>query len=292
MADTANAGGGNSTDTSTQTGGAAQTDFKVPDGKVLLDATEHQRLTQNNERVRGMQPYWETGSKYGIKKPEDLEPLGRLSRAASKRGIDMGKLIEAMEAEEQAAVEESTGGAATFDVAKFKKELGGEFISRADFEKLTAKQQAKFQHDQLLASEKALIEKTAKEILGDKANPWNMRSMTALLESRRGAYPTGHPLSEEHLSPYDEKSLSALLPDLKKEWASVTGAEIEQEADAALKGKRVPTVAGSAETHKSKNTTEAEPDLPGTPGHTAKVRAAIAEQDRRRGGGTVSSLGG
>lgn len=303
MADPVNTGGGNSTGAQTGTtgsAGAAQTEFKVPDGKVLIDTAEHERFRQNTERVRGMQGYFEAGSKYGFKKPDDF---GRLARLTDK-GLTLDQLLAAMD--EQATTTQQGGDAdAPMTRAQWEQEkakLTQEWTQRSTGE--TAYATAFADHKLGMQQEKALVEKAIAELLGENPTPWEKETMADIVEARlnkaRGLYPDGHALhpsiakDRAELRPFTDKDLAPIWESLKKARSTAAGAEVAAIADeAAKKGGRVSTPAGSSSTASTKKPDEGKPNTrPGGLPPAEDVEAAYKRRQAGRGRGPVSSLSG
>lgn len=290
MAESVNTGGGNST--GAEAAGAVQTEFKVPDGKVLIDSAEHERFRQNTERVRGMQSFYETASKTGFKKAEDFDKHAKFQARLKELGITPEQLMAA-QAEDQTA---NTEGAAVDFAALDKRYLTPEQVKAMLAEERTAGD-ARGEHKIRMAQEAALVEKFTAELLGEKPSDWDKRAITAavkeMLTEKRGLYSTDHPLHKDTWAPYDEKSLGSVFEEVRKLRALSAGEEMVKEGDAALKGKKLSTPAGSSPSTATKPPSKADQERrPGNLPPKAAVEADYRKRVAARGGGPVSSMGG
>ena len=295
MATTEN-GGGNSV--TPPNDGTAQTEFKVPEGKVILDSADYERFRQNTERVRGMQSYYEAGNKYGLKRPEDfarLEQINKFEGLLKNKGMTMDQMLAAFESPQQ------TEGSAGFDMATLEKEFSGKFVAAdkldSEFETRFGKYTALNEHKAAYSKEPELLAQALKDALPENADPRDRRALAAEVRAlmsdynRREMYPENHPLHKEHLAPWTDKHIAKLIADVKKELALADGEAMAKAGDAVLKGK-VSTPAGSTSTTPTKNPKPNDDQRPGGLPSKASVEAAYAKKQARRGGGPVSSMGG
>jgi hypothetical protein len=277
-----------------QTSAPAQpaTEFKVPDGKMLVDATEYQR---NQERVRGMQTYYERGSKAGFKRPEDLEKLGKFNATLSERGLNIDGLMQAFvtEQEDKGVDTEAMNPAKLEQMFEKWAEKKG-LVKSADLDTREQKIHALSAHKESMAKESSAVDSFVKGLLGDTATDRDKRLLALYvkdtLESRRNVYPEGHPLHESELAAFDEKGLAPVFEEVKKFWAVGQGEEMAQAGDAALKGK-VPSPAGAPPKAPSKPSKEVEM-RPGGRFPVSTIEAAAAKKQAARGGKPISSIGG
>lgn len=276
-----------------QTAPAQPADFKVPEGKVLLDASEAETWKRNSERLRGVEPFWQAATKAGLRDPKQFDVLGQLVKSATSKKVDLNALIQALNSDMEADPGPTADGQ-TLDLASIKKQLGGEFMSRADFEKELAKERAMRAHESAMSSEKGLLDKALSGLLGENVTDWDRRSVMAFIDAKRGLYPEDHPLHGSSLSPFDEKALSGVLEELKKERAALTGKQLESAADAAIKGTKTPSAAGGgvSATNKTKSDDEGDENEVGSKSHRNKVEKLAEQLAARRAKGPLSSLGG
>lgn len=257
-ADGAGAGGGGGAAAE----GAAQIgEFKVPEGKALLDIAEVERYKQNSERVRGMQPYWEAGSRYGIKKPEDFEPIGRLYGTLKSRNMTPDQIIKLMEGE--AEQDQSVP-----DIAALEKKFGENYIPKDKFESELNRRDALYEHRSAVKLEQELVAKATASLLGDNPSPREKflieRAMRAEFSDpkNRRLYDQNHALHKEEIMPLDEKGVNSIVEMVKKELGIADGAELEKIGKAAAKGTTTPAGApsplGKAKQEDDPNTTMSE----------------------------------
>jgi len=224
----------------------------MPEGKVLADANEYAVLKQNNERVRGMQPYWEAGSKYGIKKPEDFESVGKWRKfedTLKAKGMTTDQIIAAFDAPTQ---EESGAG---LDLATIEKQLGQKFMPVDKFHEELARRDALSEHKNMTAREKELFNKHLNELLGENPSSkdkfltqYALRGLIEDFEREqpfRRAYDDKHPLRNEYLAPLDEKGLAAVIDEFKKNIAESDGADMAKLGKAAAQSKPTAAPAGN-----------------------------------------------
>lgn len=284
MADPVTTGGGDPAAQTLSGSSSSPPAFTVPDGKMLLDKLEHDR---NLSRLNGYQQYQTAGAKYGFKTPKDFERLSFLQT----KGITLDQLAAAFANDDAATAGQPDGDA--FDPVRFKKELGGEFVSKSEIEKLMAKQSAMADHKVARARESDMVSKALSELLGEKPSDFEKAAMAALLKEKMGGrlYPEGHPLYEDDFAPHDEQSIKPILDELRKIRAESAGAEVARIGQAAVAGKKTPTPAGSSAPSTSKNDDKPRTRADGRP-HPDDVQAEFERRQAARKQGTVSSVGG
>lgn len=245
MADAANAGGG--TPSATHVEAPVQTEYQPPEGKVLLDASEHAVLKQNNERVRGMQGYYEAGAKYGLKKPEDFESVGRFRKFEENlkgRGLTMEQIEQAFTVQESEAQQ-----AASLDVAALEKQFGEKFVPADKFTKELDRRDALRDHNSASDREAGMLKNAIAELAGENASTrdkWLIENaVKAVIDESRTLYPKDHPLHESHLAALDEKGIAAVVERVKKEIAVSDGADMAAVGKKAAASKSVATPAGN-----------------------------------------------
>lgn len=273
--------------------GTAQPEFKAPEGKVLIDVAEHERLRQNNERLRGADEYYRAGQKLGLKSPKDFEPIGKFTSVLRERGLTMDQMIAAFTSEQEekgAPVEGIDPKALEGMFSKWAKDQG--LVKSADLDTREKAVMARLEHQKAMDAERALSEKLTAQLLGDSPTEWEKAATAAMIEAalskKRGLYPPDHPLHGEAWSPYDEKTATPIFEEIKKLRGLSAGEEMVKAGDAALKGK-VSSPAGSSPAKPSK------PEIKGggnEPFSRARMEAAHARKLAARGGKPVSTLGG
>lgn len=281
---------------------------QADDGFERVPRDEYQTLKRNSERARGMEAFFQAANKHGFKRPEDLEPIGKLTSTLKNKGLTVDQVAQLLADERQEEAQASPGGG--FDpkaAEKWAKEQG--FFTEKDYTQREARLRASFEHKEALAKEQAAMEKCVAEMTGEKATEYDKRAIRAMLkemaDQKRGIYPVGHPLGpvqgenglaydHAEFTAHDEKTLAEIVSEIKKLRGTSEGDALVAQADAALKGgKKVPTPAGAPGTGtktapKAADQSRREGNLP----PKAAVEAAYAKRVAARGGGAVSSMGG
>lgn len=237
MADPATPGGGGPAPNSVSPP-APPAEFKVPDGKVLLDAKEHEDLTRTRQKVAGFQSFHERAGKFGFKRAEDFDRLGKLQ----ERGLTLDQLLAAIQEDQS---QPQGGKPEGVDVAALEKHFGSKFIPADQFESKLAEREklieARFEHKQSLARESEMVKKAIADLAGKDASPrdkWLIeQSVMGLVGdyNRRQQYPEGHPLRGSEFAPYTEETFGKLLADVKKNINLTEAAELEALGKAAAK---------------------------------------------------------
>lgn len=277
--------------------GSPAPEFKVPDGKVLIDAAEQQTWQRQREQLAAFTKFQGEANKRGFKKPEDFGRIDKFDAWLKAGGMTMEQLMHAKAEDDRATGD--TGALDPKSLEAWAKEQG--FVRSTDLDKREHLTMARLEHQKAVDAERALVEKTAAELWGENPTEWEKRAMKAaikdMMEERRGAenghpltYPEGHPLSGQVYVPYNEKGLSSVAEELKKLRGLSAGEEMVKAGDAALKGK-VSSPAGSSPAKPSKPE-KSEGKRPGGMPATADVEAAHKRILASRGGKPVSSLGG
>lgn len=253
------------------------TEFKVPEGKVVVDAPEYETLKRNNERIRGMETHYQTATKYGFKKPEDFEPVGRLRETLEKRKMsfdDVQDILRIIKDDPEEGVEAAKqAGMSQKDIQKMISDaIQGDRTERA-WES----------HQAALESERAAIRKATDALLGEGASELDREvwadhayalSRNAEFRKQHGEmYPDKHPLHEQQWAPYSEKGLAALTDALKKKREAAAGASMASKAKDAAK-KLSATPGGKVP---SSGTTESEGSDDPRARHDARWKAIAAK---------------
>jgi DNA-binding transcriptional MerR regulator len=288
-----NAGGGN---VAPQTD-AAQTEFKAPEGKVLIDTHEYERYRQNSERVRGMQPYWERGSQVGFKRPEDFESYGKFAQVLKSKGLSVDQVAQILSGPEKEESEAQAGG---LDISAIEKHFESKGYLTADkLEQARSFDRASFEHERAIEKEAAVIKSHLDTLLGENPSPRDKYLMSMALKaelsdpSNRDLYPSNHPLHDKVFAPLDEKSSLKLIEKVKKSLAINDGEDAVKAADAAIKGRKVSTPAGSSNNAPNKSSkSEDNERRPGNLPPKSAVEAEFKKRQARRDGGQVSSIAG
>lgn len=258
------------------------------DGFERVPRDQYQTLIRNNERVRGMEQFYQAAQKGGFKNPTDFETWGKFRAFTEKQKLSPEILMRAFE--DDAPAENKGGG---LDLDTIKKELAGDYVSKSDL----AHAQAMGKHELLEERAGGLTQKALAGLV-EGANPrdkWLIEhAFRAVLGSpeHMRLYPEGHPLHDKAAMPHDEASITKIVEAVKKQIALSDGEEIANiGAEAAKGGKKTPTPAGSSTTSKTDkgDGTRRRPD--GKP-HPDDVQAAFDALQAKRKGGTMSSAGG
>lgn len=292
MADPANSGGGGPSGTLSGSP-TPSPEFKVPDGKVLVDANEWQQVPRMREQNVGYQRFHEAGSKFGLKKPEDFDRIGKLSGVLERRGLTMEQVVDLLGHEPESPEQAKAAGLNKDEMGKFLKEQG--YLTKAEVDQQFTKRDAMSAHQKAQDAESKWIESKRAELLGENPTARERflveNAVRAHLESKRGFYPEGHPLRDEALAPFDEKGLTPVWDELKATLARSDGADMAAAGAAVNKGGK--SVAGAAGTSAPKKSTDEDDDPPiGSPEHTKRVERHAAQLAAQRKRGPTSAAGG
>src|SRR5688500_353625 len=209
--------------------GPAQPAAPVDDGYERVSRDELQTLRRERERARGMEGFFQKANSLGLKRVEDLDGFGKFQDTLKSRNLSMEQLLKAFEEPEA-----PEGGAVDF--AAIEKQLNGRYVPADQFEAKLGEHskliEARFEHKQTLAAERAVLDKALAE-LTKGANPRDQYLIeqafrAAVSDDKRPLYPAGHPLHQEALAPFDEKGLKGIVDDLKKRLALAEGEDMAQ----------------------------------------------------------------
>lgn len=297
MADPANPGGGDPA-SSTSGSSAPSQEFKAPDGKVLVDAKEWEGVSRLREQNVGYQKFHTEASRRGFKRSEDFGQYDKFSETLRGKGLTMDQVSQILAGKEQDQPEQGS----VPDLAAFEKQMGTKFIPAERFESELSIRDAIYEHKSALSKESGLVEKALSEVLegaSEFEKKWVPRALRNALEERRTLYPDNHPLHPDkakdraQLAPLDEKVIAAVVAEIKKDRAAAAGQDLANQGDAALKGKKLSTPAGSTSSTASKPPSKADQERrPGNLPPKAAVEAEYAKRRAARSGGPVSSMGG
>lgn len=213
MADDANAVANGTVETPVQPAG------QTPDDSQQLV----QRLRQ---QVAGGQAFYQAGSKYGIKKPEDLERLGRVYQAITNAGLDPDTVVQSLSAPAPSHVAPQHINAPAFDASAVVQGVVGVLDEREAYK----------QHVTALGSEKALIENAVSSVkdLTARERVAVAKAVRAAIEDSREDYPDKHPLYGKVLKPVDDTFVQRALKATLDEMNAEAGKDLAGKADAAL----------------------------------------------------------
>lgn len=284
MTDPVTTGGGNST--GAPPAAPAQPEFQVPQGKVLIDEMEHRRTA---DRIRGMQSYYDAGTKLGIKDPKGFEKFAKLA----DQGVNLDMLVESFK--QPVETEQQPSSMSPAEIDKYLSSKG--YLTKDQVDQQFTKHSAKTAHERAVEQERAWLKTKQADLLGEDATDWDKflveNAVRGYFESpeNRPLYPEGHPLAGETFAAYDEAGLG-------KKWESIAQIRAKSQGDAlAAKGDAVnrgasKTVAGASGT-KAPSKTAADEKGPaiGTPEHKRQVQAAWDAMQKRRAGSPTSAAG-
>lgn len=282
--------------TPSQGGPAQPAQAPADDGFERVSRDEYQTLKRNNERLRGMEGFYQKAQQVGFKRPEDLDGYAKFNAALDKKGIKRDALMQALMAEEQDHGGEQPNGG--LDFASIEKQLGGKYIARDQFESELNKRDAMYAHKSAAQQEQAMVQKHIDALIAKAGDNAGLKSIIpdafdSLLNKKRGLYPESHPLHSSELAVYDEKGLTAIVAEFEKRLGLSEAAEIAAAGDAANGKKKIQTPAGSSNHTPSKPPKASDNERrPGNLPSRNAVEAEWAKRQARRGGGTMSSAGG
>ncbi len=257
--------------------GGGSPEFKVPDGKMLIDATEHQRAT---EKLAGYTRFHGEASKRGFAKPEDFGRYDKLDGVLKGKNLSMDQMVAILEAKEESGGDKAANGLDPAALDKLLTDRG--YVTSKALDEREALIGAKFSHKEAIAKEQSLMEKHVEELTGEKATPFQKAQIKAMLrgmaDEKRTLYPDNHPLSKLELAAHDEKSLGAIVAEIKKMRGDAEGESLAELGKAAAKG--VSTPAGSsASMGKAKKEDDDDTQTPTERVH-ASIKRAKAEVER------------
>jgi hypothetical protein len=279
---------------------------QADDGFERVSRDELTTLRRNSEKVRGMEGFYQEASRRGFKRPEDFGKYDKFSETLGKRKMTMEQVQALLEGEPDQAPEQSGG----LDPAALDKYLADKgYVNKSTLDEREARTLATVSHREAMAKEQVAMEKRILDLTGEKATPFQKKQIAAVLkqeaDAKRKFYPVGHPLGPKQgdrgldytgaeIEALDEKALDELVAAIKKEQGLADGADLAAQADASLAGKQwVATPAGSSSSGTQPPAKPSDKTMrPGGKPPVADVEAAYKRIQARRGGGTVSSLGG
>lgn len=221
-----------------QPGGGAQ--FSVPEGYTLARKDEYDTFKRQAEQYNGVKPYWEKGSKYGLKSVEDWDRFGPVLETLNKRKEIDPRQLAAMLSDE-ADADLGSDNKPAFDPVKYREETMSE----------VRRELATKEWEQLSAREKDHVDAALKDIFGDDTVDDMTKSVYRMaaerwLDQNRELYPKDHPLHGQYLKPFGESEAKKAAEFFKAEKAKHAGASKAAKADAAIAAEKkgVTTTAG------------------------------------------------
>lgn len=233
--------------TGNEGGGSGQTEFKVPDGKMLIDASEHQTWQRQREQLAGLTKFHGEASKRGFKSAQDWTRYDKFDSTIKGRKLTMEQVADLLAAEGE---DQPAGGGA--DLEAFEKKFADRFIPKDQFEKELSLRDARYEHKQLLAKEQDYIAKAESALIGEDASPRDKfliaRALKAEIADRKlkNFYPDGSPMQQEDYKPLTDKDIDSIVSSVKKELGIADGAELEKIGKAAAKGTTTPAGGGTS----------------------------------------------
>lgn len=219
--------------------GAGSSQFAVPDGYVLARKDEHESTRRQAEQFNGVKPYYEKGSKYGIKSAEDWDRWGPFFETAAKRKLDPKYLAAMLSDEADADLNQQQSGKPEIDLDKRDEALMAKW----------RREQAEEQWRSGYASEGKLYEAAAEEIKAEFPDvpPFLLSdAIRGRAEQMREDFERGHPLHGQLLKPHGDGFKAKLSEFYKAEKAKHAGAAMGKKADAALKSNTTSPPAGNS----------------------------------------------
>jgi len=129
-----------------------------------IDQNEFARLQRDAQRARGMQPYFEAGSQYGIKTPDQLREVGELYKTMNEQGIKPSQLAQMFGSH----VAQVSGSPETLSKADIEQ-IVGERLSKAQADMI--RQAAQKEHDSAIDNEYGeFLPEKLKSVLGENAD--------------------------------------------------------------------------------------------------------------------------
>lgn len=211
------------------------------DGFERVSREELQTLRRNNERIRGMEGFYQKAQAAGFKRPEDLDRYSKFSGTLSKKGLTLDQ-IEKIMAEDEAQGTEPKG----LDLDTITKELGDKFIPADKFQSELDRRDALHEHKSLAEQEKSLVSEAVKGLIPEGASARDRylieRAVRAELADPANlrTYPQGHPLANQELRPHDKDSLAKIVESVKKNLLVEEGKELEGMGKAVNKTRATP----------------------------------------------------
>lgn len=276
--------------------GGGSPEFKVPEGKVLIDATEQQTWQRQREQLAGLTRFHGEATKRGFKSPDDFAGYDKFDSVLKGKKLTMEQVAQILSGPEQEEAA-SNGGLDLSAIEKHFESKG--YLTAEKLEDARKTDRATFDHERASEREQALLKTQITGLLGENPSPKDSYLIQAALKAElndpenRQLYPEGHPLRDKAFAPLDEKSMAALVSKVKKNLAIEDGKEAVEIADKVIKGTKVSTPAGSTNRTPSKAPKPGDEERrPGNLPPKAAVEAEYAKRQARRGGGPTSSIGG
>lgn len=256
--------------TGNEVGGSGQTEFKVPDGKMLIDASEHQTWQRQREQLAGLSKFHGEASKRGFKSPQDFGRFDKFDSTIKGRKLTMEQVTELLAAEG-----EDTAQGSGADLEAFEKKFADRFVPKDQLNKELDLRDARHEHKQLLAKEQDYIAKAKSSLIGADASPRDKFLIERAIKAEiadaklKSIYADDSPMRFEDYKPLTEKDIESIVATVKKELGIADGAELEQIGKAAAKGTTTPAGGG---TSLGKSKQEDDPHEP----MSERVRRSIA----------------
>jgi hypothetical protein len=204
-------------------------EFKVPEGKRLIDEREFETFTRNTERLRGADEAVRKYREYGFESPEVAAKWSPLV----KQKLDPEMLTRAFKADMNGD-DDGKPAATSFDPAKLKTELLSEF-------KL---EQARERHAEEESREDDVITTAVAEIFKD-ADESDREDIAGIIRGRlyhpdpkingRELYPQNHPLRDAAYRPVSDKLARSVVEAVKKARDERKAAALVAKGDKARK---------------------------------------------------------
>lgn len=172
-------------------------EFKVPDGKRVLDNAEYERLTRNEERLKGADETIRKYREYGFEKPDDIKPWSGFLKTARERRLDPENLTRAFGADIDAK-DDDEAEKPVVDIKAIKNEVISEWKLEQAWER----------HQSDEAKESDVVRSAIEKVYGknsEEAEFLTERLVGRLAQpSNRELYPATHVLHKQALAPISE----------------------------------------------------------------------------------------
>ena len=210
----------------------------VPAGHITVPESDWKTAQRWREQVSGYQPWYESASKAGFKKPEELSKWGPSIQSLTQRGLTPEALTalfneNGVDDTQQAQTQQ------TLDPEKLRTEIMSEL----------RREMSQKEYENFVAAEKKGLEALATELLdGVEVEDWQKDLLIAGIQHRalmsRQPYGEDHPLKGT-FRPHDEMSLSEMKKAIAEQKATSKAAKMKAVGDAAAKAPSSPAAGKS-----------------------------------------------
>jgi len=209
-----------------------------------IDPNEFAKYKREAEQARGMRPYFETGNKYGLKTPDQLNEVGELYQTLQRQGIRPTQVAQMFG---QQVAQQMTPGESPADLSKAEIErMIGEKLSKAEADMI--RKAAQRDHDSTIDNEyNEFVPDKLKSVLGENANDAlvELAKYAAIgkYSEVRNQYGEDHPL-KGMFGPAGKEGMESIMSWLKDS-ATKLKASQSLALGAAARKTSAPTPAGN-----------------------------------------------